>query len=46
MNDEPAADGRPGEMTTVAMDFGNFPRGEVIMHLFGAPGHKRFDYMW
>jgi signal recognition particle receptor subunit beta len=46
MTDEPATDGKPGEMTTVPMDFGTFHAGEVIMHLFGAPGHQRFDYMW
>lgn len=33
--------------TTVAMDFGRLTFGEdCSLHLFGAPGQKRFDMMW
>lgn len=34
-------------MTTVAMDFGVVPIGEnEAIHLYGAPGQERFDFMW
>lgn len=33
--------------TTVAMDFGRITVGrDVVLHLFGTPGQKRFDFMW
>jgi signal recognition particle receptor subunit beta len=35
------------ELTTVAMDYGSMrlDNGEMI-HLYGTPGQKRFDFMW
>ena len=33
--------------TTVAMDFGRITIAEdIVLHLFGTPGQKRFDFMW
>ncbi|MBP8252839.1 MAG: ATP/GTP-binding protein [Herpetosiphon sp.] len=33
--------------TTVAMDFGRITIGDdLVLHLFGTPGQKRFDFMW
>ncbi len=33
--------------TTVAMDFGRITVAEnLVLHLFGTPGQKRFDFMW
>jgi hypothetical protein len=33
--------------TTVAMDFGRITVDEeLVLHLFGTPGQKRFDFMW
>lgn len=33
--------------TTVAMDFGRIAIAEdLVLHLFGTPGQKRFDFMW
>ncbi len=33
--------------TTVAMDFGRIAIGpDLVVHLFGTPGQKRFDFMW
>ena len=33
--------------TTVAMDFGRIAiADDLILHLFGTPGQKRFDFMW
>ncbi|NJP05647.1 MAG: ATP/GTP-binding protein [Chloroflexaceae bacterium] len=33
--------------TTVAMDFGRISIGkDLVLHLFGTPGQKRFDFMW
>ncbi len=33
--------------TTVAMDFGRIVIAEdLVLHLFGTPGQKRFDFMW
>ncbi len=33
--------------TTVAMDFGRIAiDGETVLHLYGTPGQKRFDFMW
>ncbi|MBI3286415.1 MAG: ATP/GTP-binding protein [Chloroflexi bacterium] len=35
------------EMTTVAMDFGRLTVDrDLVLHLFGTPGQKRFDFMW
>ncbi|WP_234553544.1 GTP-binding protein [Thermus caliditerrae] len=34
------------ETTTVAMDFGVMAVGPYRVHLFGAPGQARFDFMW
>jgi small GTP-binding protein len=35
------------EMTTVAMDFGRITIDkDLVLHLFGTPGQKRFDFMW
>src|SRR6476659_11375846 len=32
---------------TVAMDFGRIAVAEdIVLHLFGTPGQKRFDFMW
>ncbi len=35
------------DLTTVAMDYGSMrlDNGEVL-HLYGTPGQKRFDFMW
>lgn len=34
-------------MTTVAMDFGVVPIGDDdVIHVYGAPGQERFDFMW
>ncbi|MBU0500484.1 MAG: ATP/GTP-binding protein [Gammaproteobacteria bacterium] len=34
-------------MTTVAMDFGVVPISEdEVVHVYGAPGQERFDFMW
>jgi uncharacterized protein len=33
--------------TTVAMDFGRIQvADDLVLHLFGTPGQKRFDFMW
>lgn len=33
--------------TTVAMDFGRIAIDEdLVLHLFGTPGQRRFDFMW
>lgn len=33
--------------TTVAMDFGRIVADDgLVLHLFGTPGQKRFDFMW
>ena len=33
--------------TTVAMDFGRISiSDDLVLHLFGTPGQKRFDFMW
>ncbi len=33
--------------TTVAMDFGRIAIAhDLVLHLFGTPGQKRFDFMW
>lgn len=33
--------------TTVAMDFGRMTVDEdLVLHLYGTPGQKRFDFMW
>lgn len=33
--------------TTVAMDFGRIAVAEdIVLHLFGTPGQRRFDFMW
>jgi small GTP-binding protein len=33
--------------TTVAMDFGRITvDNDLVLHLFGTPGQKRFDFMW
>lgn len=33
--------------TTVAMDFGRITVSrDLVLHLFGTPGQKRFDFMW
>jgi len=34
------------EETTVAMDFGRVALGDLVLHMFGTPGQKRFDFMW
>ncbi len=35
------------ETTTVAMDFGRITIDQgLVLHLFGTPGQKRFDFMW
>jgi len=34
------------EETTVAMDYGQVTLGKTLLHLFGTPGQKRFDFMW
>jgi len=35
------------DKTTVAMDFGRIAIGnDLVLHLFGTPGQKRFDFMW
>lgn len=35
------------EMTTVAMDFGVVPISDTeVLHIYGAPGQARFDFMW
>src|SRR4026207_783096 len=35
------------ESTTVAMDFGRITvDDDLVLHLFGTPGQKRFDFMW
>lgn len=38
---------RVKETTTVAMDFGRITvDDDLVLHLFGTPGQKRFDFMW
>ncbi len=33
--------------TTVAMDFGRITLDrDLVLYLFGTPGHERFDFMW
>ncbi|GAC1356397.1 MAG: ATP/GTP-binding protein [Herpetosiphon sp.] len=33
--------------TTVAMDFGRIGiANDLVLHLFGTPGQRRFDFMW
>lgn len=35
------------ERTTVAMDYGQIHlKNETVIHLYGAPGQGRFDFMW
>lgn len=34
------------EETTVALDYGQVALGQTVLHLFGTPGQKRFDFMW
>lgn len=35
------------DQTTVAMDFGRITVDkELVLHLYGTPGQKRFDFMW
>ena len=35
------------EETTVAMDFGRITiANDLVLHLFGTPGQRRFDFMW
>ncbi len=35
------------EKTTVAMDFGRLTvDDELILHIYGTPGQRRFDFMW
>lgn len=34
------------EETTVALDYGQVTLGQTVLHLFGTPGQKRFDFMW
>ncbi|NJK81734.1 MAG: ATP/GTP-binding protein [Chloroflexaceae bacterium] len=39
--------GKIKDKTTVAMDFGRIAIGnDLVLHLFGTPGQKRFDFMW
>lgn len=40
-------DGAPKRSTTVAMDFGRLRIDEeLVLHLYGTPGQRRFDFMW
>ena len=42
-----APDGGPKRSTTVAMDFGRLRiDDELVLHLYGTPGQRRFDFMW
>jgi len=42
-----AAERTVKEATTVAMDFGRIAvADDLVLHLFGTPGQKRFDFMW
>lgn len=42
-----STDGLKKEMTTVAMDFGIVPLSDNdFLHVYGAPGQKRFTFMW
>ena len=35
------------ETTTVAMDFGRLTvSDDLVLHLYGTPGQRRFDFMW
>ncbi len=35
------------DQTTVAMDFGRITvDDDLVLHLFGTPGQRRFDFMW
>ncbi|MBD1906161.1 GTPase [Funiculus sociatus GB2-A5] len=35
------------EKTTIALDFGRLNFGpDMAVHLYGTPGHARFDFMW
>lgn len=35
------------EETTVALDFGRITiANDLVLHLFGTPGQRRFDFMW
>ena len=39
--------GENGGETTVAMDFGRITISEdIVLYLFGTPGHERFSFMW
>jgi signal recognition particle receptor subunit beta len=39
--------GHSGAETTVAMDFGRVTvSDDVVLYLFGTPGHERFSFMW
>jgi signal recognition particle receptor subunit beta len=39
--------GHGGAETTVAMDFGRVTvSDDVVLYLFGTPGHERFSFMW
>jgi len=41
------ATSRTKSETTVAMDFGRITvDDDLVLHLFGTPGQKRFDFMW
>jgi uncharacterized protein len=40
-------EGRAGDRTTVAMDFGRITVGkDLALYLFGTPGQERFEFMW
>jgi small GTP-binding protein len=42
-----ALDEKIKETTTVAMDFGRVNIDEdLVLHIFGTPGQRRFDFMW
>jgi uncharacterized protein len=40
-------EGKPGDRTTVAMDFGRVTVApDLALYLFGTPGQERFEFMW
>ncbi len=40
-------EGRRGDRTTVAMDFGRITAGpDLALYLYGTPGQERFEFMW
>lgn len=42
-----AIDEKIKETTTVAMDFGRVSiDNDLVLHIFGTPGQRRFDFMW